>query len=321
MNRYGATASLEISPLRRLEEAVLSHINRSCSEEEANRLRELFEIYTAAGRTAVSQYQQPNPWLYFKLYIPDRDPMSVLSDHVSQAIEKLGRTFPVKGWWWLTKADSSGPHCRIRVAFASGHSSELAVQVNELLGTEFRTAFIPYEPELSLFGGETGLDYAHEYFMKDSDFLVQWYQLNNGRLKGMQGISLYLAHYLMKSCELDVFERHGVWELLRKHRNMMPVRGDTGQLLEWAKKIIRLEPESLISLHSSRAGEVLERYLRYIRCFGERLSHAYQTGRLECGLRQYLSALLIFHWNRAGLYYQEQTSLISAMLEYGRDDG
>ena len=180
-----------------------------------------------------------------------------------------------------------------------------------------------YDSETHRFGGEIGIDIAHEFFTAESLLVLGYLRASlrgDARLSRQQ-ISLFLL--------LELFERvvEGRWELW-----------DIWCKMELVDRIPPLSAEVLATarLEAERAGsavgsllrdrdevlataapierELLDVFRPQVERVADRLRTARDDGQLLYGLRSILPSWVVFHWNRMGFSSAEQCSTSLVMI-------
>lgn len=275
-----------------------------------------------AIESGISEQDHSECWIYFRIAVNPRRRKKTIVFDVAESIWESISAVPITRWWWLNKSDVLGPAVRLRLQLPFEHIREAKDEVSlRLTQKGLELSILPYEPELRLFGGVTGIKVAHELFAYDSNFLVAW-----ARQSDIQeqlpliapGLSLALMIDLARACGLDLFE---LWDLFDRIAAKRPLPDNPLYLKckALASRVIATEPETLFGLYGGERQNLLFAYRTQIRQCAEQLSIAHFRGDLECGLRESLAPIILFHWNRAGLSSGAQAAISrSAADEFER---
>ena len=306
----------------RLEQAlmqVLREVHPECAQDDA--LRYMLERTLLTIEDCRNELSAPMHWVYLRVshVNPARYAEAIQRD-ILPAIEGLSQVYPVDAWWWLSKRDSIGAAIRLRVAVPPIVATPAALDLMERLsGKGYDLKILRYEPELRLFGGNKGQAIAHELFFRDSEFLARWAQCEaKPRYPFIPiGLSLAIMTYLTGAAGLDNFER---WDVFGQLAEMRPLGPDdhVGKLQEYevlANKVISVGPDGIFALFRGAQAEILGDYLTRVYGCGRAINQAFFNGELECGLREFLVPVLIFHMNRSGMPWTAQTRMAHAMKD------
>lgn len=83
----------------------------------------------------------------------------------------------------------------------------------------------------------------------------------------------------------------------------------------FAKKVLESGAEPLIDGWARQHKPFLNTYKAELRALGQELEARYFAGDLSCGHREFLTPIILFHWNRAGLAAVVQGAVAAAMDE------
>lgn len=246
-------------------------------------------------------------WIYLR--VPFDDMSSIVPREIVPAIEELRSRIPINGWWWLYKNDPLGRAVRLRVLASSSALDEIERELSSRLTREGRVIRrLCYEPEVCLFGGPEGMRVAHALFCYDSEFLAAWAKLSDPlRIPTIPaGLSIALIIHLLQQAGVDTFECWDVFDRVSDKRALAV--GDRA-----LEKCARMTASALegrtFPLHSGECATLIERYASQLKTCGERLCRVNFEGRLECGVREFLAAVIIFQWNRAGFRLLDQAAM------------
>lgn len=274
-----------------------------------------------AIEAGICEQDRSEHWLYFRIAVEPRNRRRTIAFEIAGCIAESSSAVPVRQWWWLNKWDPLGPAVRLRVGLPVQYSREAEREISSRLrqrGLEF--SILVYEPEIRLFGGERGIRIAHELFAYDSRFLVDWVRHTEAQGGPMiaPGLSLALVIDLARASGLDLFELWDLFERIAAKRAL----SDSAVFLkckDLASRVIAARFETLLALYDSEQQKLITAYRTQLHQCAEQLTRAYFHGDLECGLRESLVPIILFHWNRVGLPSSAQAALSrSAADEFAR---
>jgi thiopeptide-type bacteriocin biosynthesis protein len=165
---------------------------------------------------------------------------------------------------------------------------------NDLRG--FR--FVTYEPEQARFGGPAGMAIAHGAFDFDSRDAMRYEAMSDEERSGVSRVDLSVAicsHLFLHSLG-DRAEIWDVWQRLYRviARNAPIAPSDARGELDARIARDTLNPADLAPALRSLVEARFNENLRVAAA----IVSARDAGRLRVGLRSWLSAVTIFHWNR-----------------------
>lgn len=297
------------------EAAVLAHLAGSPLDQAAQehglpaqRLQELVDRFTIAGRTAL-QYA-PSPWQQFNVeFADDAHPESIAADYVLPVLLRARADDDVT-WWFLRKP----PGWRLRILPTPSPTNDHVEALTAALRAAHAAGMVrqwwcsPYEEETTAFGGATGMALAHELFAADSAGIARL--LTNNPVAGDEPdrrlLSLLLMTHLQRAAGLDLNERGDVWARVAAQRppaELPPATADA--LAAKARAVLTTDTTEL-----TRAGGPLHPVADWAQDLAEvgaRLGAAARQGCLQRGLRTVLALHVLFHWNRIGLGPDQQS--------------
>lgn len=290
-------------PTRRAERAILAHLAGLASLHEAatsagmtsSNLTDAARRYQNAGRAVLKAADR---WLQVNVEFAD-----------AAAAERAaaGRLFPAlmhaqaeghfDAWWFLRKP----PGLRIRIAGARSYTDALTGVFDDAVrdGLVTRWWSAEYEPEIAVFGGDVGMNLAHEIFASDSTGITHFIQPSTATSDRVL-LSLILMTHLQRAAGLDWNERGDVWVRVAAQRTSHDLpAGDLERLAEQAHTVMTTDTHAVTRRPGAFAtvapwADALHRH-------GRDLASAAHDGDLTRGLREILSLHVIFHWNRMGL--------------------
>lgn len=280
-------------------------------ESKSFHLGHVVERAIQAIEAGISEQDGDEHWIYFRIAVEPRNRSRMIAFDIAGAIAESGSAVPITQWWWLNKWDPLGPAVRLRMQVPFDRARDAASEVSSRLrqrGFEFN--ILRYEPELRLFGGAEGIRIAHELFAYDSSFLVDWARQSDSQQGPTipPGLSLALMIDLARAGGLDLFE---LWDLFDRIAAKRAVSGDpvSVKCKDLAARVVAAAPDALFALYGREQQQLLSGYRARLRQCAERLSRAYFQGDLECGIRESLVPMILFHWNRVGLASSAQAAL------------
>ena len=206
----------------------------------------------------------------------------------------------------------------LRLRFAGAQAGPIldifgeALRALERKGAVVRWSRVPYEPESARFGGETGMDLAHDWFEADS---LAWFRFEGLELRGENALprdilSLGVLNHLFSSTVLDEAETWDVWHRLALKHEVPPA-----EAAALAPSVPVIGIDSLTEQAGPVEKEILDLYERANLRLANGLGLAAQESRLGIGRREMLATLALFHWNRYGLAPATRQAIIGPMLK------
>lgn len=265
------------------------------------------EAFLAGGLSAIARIGQSGEvWHYVQIALPETASLETgLLLTVRPLVEDLAHAGLTNGYWYMLKG-SPRPQIRLRFRVRTEHLLALEEQTTQRLETEVAEGRVSkwtqllYEPEVALFGGQTGIDTAHAFFEADTRFFLSWLHLRSeGGAEAME-LSLYAMQHLLVRCGLEETERWDVWQRLTAYRPISsPALADLfarhqAAYAEW----LSTPPEETVHALPEAIGSAWEQYLHQVALTAQHLRNAAEAGSLGRGLRQIITFLVLFHWNR-----------------------
>jgi len=180
-----------------------------------------------------------------------------------------------------------------------------------------------YETESYRFGGETGMDIAHEFFTAESLAVLGYLRIclqGNTRLSRQQ----FSLRLLLELFERVVEGRWELWDIWCKMQLVERVATVSPEVLAAARleaersgspiALLLRNRDELLATASADERELLERYRPEADHIAGRLRWAREHGKLLYGLRSILPSWVVFHWNRMGFSIAEQRSMCLIMI-------
>ncbi|WP_248782480.1 thiopeptide-type bacteriocin biosynthesis protein [Saccharothrix syringae] len=218
----------------------------------------------------------------------------------------------VDAWWYMRK------HLCWRLRLRPGPAGHALKQhLADALDTRGRiSAWWPgvYEAETAAFGGPAGMNAAHDLFCADSRAILNLTHTKDLEL-GRRELSLLLCTTLLRAASLEWYEQGDVWQHVTRERPL-PADVPTTKTSAMAVDLTRLlradtSPEGPL-LGTDGPLSTTAPWMNAFRKAGHSLGTAAREGTLHRGLREVLSYLVIFHWNRLGLPTRTQSILAHA---------
>jgi len=180
-----------------------------------------------------------------------------------------------------------------------------------------------YESESYRFGGELGMDIAHEFFTAESLVVLAYLRIclqERARLSRQQ-FSLIL---LLELLERVVEGQWELWDVWCKMEVVERVATVSPELLAAARQeaqcsgplVVPLlrDRRELLATASDDERDLIEHYRSEAHHVAGRLREAREHGKLLYGVRSILPSWVVFHWNRMGFSIAEQSSMCLIMI-------
>ncbi|MBB6122264.1 thiopeptide-type bacteriocin biosynthesis protein [Nocardiopsis algeriensis] len=271
-------------------------------------LERLVEVFSRAGRQALAEHTAQD-WSQFCLEFSDWAAAEhTAAHHLSPALHGAHARGDIAGWWFIRKH----PCWRLRL-----HQLRPGTDLDSVLNHLVRAGCLRrwwanvYEPETAAFGGQEGMDAAHQLFCADSSAVLALGTGAHSQL-GRRELSLLLCVQFMRSAGLEWYEQGDVWNHVCRERPLPGGSAPPG--LRDLAEDVRILLLADTSPHGSMfgPGRALETSAGWVKAFdqaGRRLGAAAREGILERGLRRILAYQVIFHWNRLGLSARAQAAM------------
>lgn len=304
----------------KLHEAFWSSVEQGlrgvASSEDGSDVGSLVERTGAYFWRLVTEVHDSEKWCYFRVAAKPTQANAIVATQIAPLLGAAEQRALIKGWWWLNKTDTCGSAVRVRVLVRAPDFLEtMHLIARRLAQLGLGVSVIHYEPELCRFGGPAGMQIAHEYFCADSRFLVGWMQNDDPqRVPAIpDGLCLAITLWMLRVAGLDVFESWDVFCRLLDKRGIPIGRGHvTDRFRQLAHGVLDTGPAAVFQLFRGPKATLLKAYSQAIEGIGLNLSHIYHQGRLECGIREFLAAIILFQWNRAAVVGARQAALADA---------
>ncbi|MCD0449331.1 thiopeptide-type bacteriocin biosynthesis protein [Actinocorallia sp. API 0066] len=210
-------------------------------------------------------------------------------------------------WWFIRKH----PGWRLRVSSAA---DALTGALDKFVdaGVLDRWWSGSYEPETAAFGGPAAMTAAHTLFAADSHAVLR----RGADLPvGARELSMLLCGALLAGARLEPYEMGDVWAKAAAER---PLPEDVGagaldRLAGTVGTLLRTDagPEGAAFGPSGPLADAAPWARAFFTC-GRALADLAAEGILERGLRSVLAYHVLFHWNRLGLAFRQQSLLAHA---------
>ena len=191
--------------------------------------------------------------------------------------------------------------------------------------------FSIYEPEIYRFGGQGGIEVAHEHFSLDSDIIIS-YELASGKLKKSLPkilLSIISMHHLFTVCNNDKAEVWETWKKLQElienyiiisAQNSIDVLGmdvENQINLQNSFELISQEIDINFDFIKEKNSHISKQILK-IKKNNLTISNLLQTNlksnTINIGSREWLTSIAIFHWNRFGFNILDIKFIIEKVL-------
>lgn len=303
----------------RMEQAVLTVLTGAPVPEVALAagldpadLAEAVEVYRQAGRDALRHHVASGWWQVYVQFTDWPTAERDFADHLAPLLQRAENDGILTAWWFMRKY----PCWRLRLRSGSaGHTmkTHLGAAFDQLTDDGRIDRWWPgiYEAETAAFGGEAGMECAHNLFCVDSRAIVNLLRHNTIGL-GRRELSLLLCSTLLRAAGLERYEQGDVWHRVAMERHL-PADVPTSKLTTMADDLghlIRADMAAdgpLLSANGPLAAA--SEWADAFHQAGHSLGTAARAGTLHRGLRDILAYAVIFHWNRLGLPARTQSIL------------
>jgi len=231
----------------------------------------------------------------------------------------------IAGWFFTRKT----PCWRLRYQPTKGHAWPHLGGVLDSLAADGRitgwTTGI-YEPEVHTFGGTAAMNLAHHLFGDDSRQILDYLaQPDSARATpaasapriGRRELTMLLCSVLLRAAGQDWYEQGDVWARVAQHRpGRQPTPPAERPTLKPAVyRLMTVDAGPTSRLVDGGPLAALAHWSAAFERAGRQLAELTQRGMLTRGLRAVLTHQVIFHWNRLGLSYPEQSTLAALAKE------
>jgi thiopeptide-type bacteriocin biosynthesis protein len=289
------------------------------SPAELGQLARARELFVAAGTERVLRVTDADRWLQLGV--------RCASDAACERFLGGGLGAALRGWreagfftqfFFMRKP----PGARLRFRGADLERA-LLPKVVGLLEEEARAGRIAghelgvYDEETHQFGGEVGMDIAHQFFAADSRAFLDLLALPAGGddASDRETLSLLALNDLVAQIAGDAWERWDVWRNMRLAGRLGSHAPDAEAAL--ASELERnrdalartLGPREVLAELPAGEQEILRRVFASNEEIASRFRDAAQAGALVYGPRKTLPFFIVFHWNRWGFDRATQLAL------------
>ncbi|MGH3692883.1 MAG: thiopeptide-type bacteriocin biosynthesis protein [Pseudonocardiaceae bacterium] len=275
-------------------------------------LADAVEVYRRAGLQALEQQTASGWWQIYIQFADWNIAEQTAANHLAPLLLCAEEDGVVTAWWFMRKH----PCWRLRLQPGpAGRTMKARLGAAfDALATDGRIAgWWPgnYEAETAAFGGDAGMDFAHDLFCDDSRAVVNLVR-DGGVGLGRRELSLLLCGILMRAAGLEWYEQGDVWHRVALERPL-PADIPTSKLTVMADDLKQLMRTDITPggplLGANGPLAPVAGWAEAFRRAGRTLGAAARAGTLQRGLRDILSYLVIFHWNRLGLPARTQSIL------------
>lgn len=290
----------------------------TCGARPQNASSLLGSLQQMLQKLVVEDDQSQQQTVYLRIPVKPVTGPLVVSLQIAPVIQRAKDMLPIIGWWWLNKADPLGAAVRLRIITkADAHDVVCLELQNRLRSVGLESKKLLYEPEIFLFGGNAGMEIAHKWFCIDSEFVAAWVRHHQTRIREVvaPGLLVALAVHTLRAARLDIFE---MWDVSCRLQAQRPYRGSSrahDSVCEKLHRFVWISPERFADLWSGDCEIILKNYLVAVQEVAHELVEAYYSGALRCGVREFLTVILLFHWNRVNLFPSLQASFARMISE------
>lgn len=306
-----------------IESAVLEGLTGAPAEHVAMRaglttdeLAEATAVYRAAGQRALHDSLNDS-WWHLYIEFPDwHTADQVATQHLAPLFTAAEDAGLLSTWWFLRKHPCWRVRLRPGRATMSEMRSRLAVELDRLTseGTISTWRQGIYEAEVAAFGGVAAMEAVHTLFWRDSQAVLRT-RADDRMVLGRRETSVLLCSTMLHAARLERYEQGDVWRRVA-HERPLPPEADSAQLATIAADLQTLLQADTTSdgplFGKSGIVSTLAPWADAFRQVGEALGSASREGSLERGLRETLSYVVLFVWNRHGLPTSTQSALARA---------
>ncbi|MGH3908148.1 MAG: thiopeptide-type bacteriocin biosynthesis protein [Pseudonocardiaceae bacterium] len=282
---------------------------------EAAALADAIEVYRQAGRRALDHHTNPGWWQVYIRFTDWDLAEPAVADHLAPLLQRAEADGMIAAWWFIRKH----PCWRLRLQpgpAGRAMTANLAAALDQLTTEGQIGGWWPgiYEAETAAFGGNPGIDIAHDLFCADSRAIITMLRSEETTL-GRRELSLLLCSTLMRAANLEWYEQGDVWHRVTQERPL-PTDIPTAKMTAMADEIKHVmladaTPNGPL-LGASGPLTSAASWAEAFRQAGQTLGATAREGTLQRGLREIISYLVIFHWNRLGLPVRTQSILAGA---------
>ncbi|TDQ00652.1 thiopeptide-type bacteriocin biosynthesis protein [Labedaea rhizosphaerae] len=285
---------------------------------DATSLRDAVEVYRQAGRRALHEHANPGWWQVYLRFADWDQAEHTARTHLLPLLNHARNRHWITDWWFIRKH----PCWRLRLQPGPAAPTTNAVEqhlvgdLDKLTHHGHIHSWWPgiYEPETAAFGGDHAMNALHSLFSADSHAILT--HLGDTHIPlGRRELTLLLCSTLMRAARLEWHEQGDVWHRITQSRPL-PSDIQPGKVTALANQM-----KSVLLADLTVGGSVIDNdhplaaALEWVHAFrhaGIALGAAALNGTLQRGIREIMTYLVIFHWNRLGLDTRTQAILAAA---------
>lgn len=303
-----------------LEAAVLAILSGESANDAAltagldpQELTEVAAAYRRAARRALMQAVN-DTWHHLYIEFTNwAEAQRVFTENVLPVLLRLHNAGQLRSWWFLRKH----PCWRLRLLIPPGSAlpAELTEALDDTAGRRCLKGWWAgiYEAETAAFGGQDTMDAIHELFADDSIATLVAMPTIQG--VGQRELSILLITTMARAAGLEWYEQGDLWSRVAAERPLPDSEAHAllAPMSESLLPLLRADTSPGSALLAP--GNPLYPAARWVGAFrtaGQALGTAARDGTAQRGLREVLSYVVIFHWNRLGLTSASQAALAVA---------
>jgi protein-L-isoaspartate(D-aspartate) O-methyltransferase len=149
-------------------------------------------------------------WCQYNIEFPDRSTAArVTACELGPALTAAQETGLLHGWWFMRKQ----PWKLRYLPDDPASAATITGLLGKLTADRRITGWTPgiYEPETLAFGGENGMDAAHDLFHHDSVHLLARAAQASTQALGQREATVVLCSVMLRAAGLDWYEQGDVW--------------------------------------------------------------------------------------------------------------
>lgn len=276
-------------------------------------LTEATVTYRRAGRAAL-EGAATDTWQHLYIEFTDWNRAEHdFTEHILPVLLELQNTEQIRSWWFLRKH----PCWRLRLLTPPGAllPTELTDALHEAAEHQQLKGWWPgvYEAETAAFGGQDAMNAVHELFAADSIATLTIRRTIEDF--GKRELSILLISAMARAAGLEWYEQGDLWNRVAAERPL-PAQTPDAPLAKMSKALLPLvcidtSPGSALLTPGSLLHPAAS-WVDAFRTAGRQLGITARSGTAQRGLREILSYVVIFHWNRLGLTAGAQAALAAA---------
>ncbi|MBI2568100.1 MAG: hypothetical protein HYV63_13810 [Candidatus Schekmanbacteria bacterium] len=290
-----------------------------------HRLMWLTERFIAGGLDRVARASDELGWVQIGLIVsPQASAEAIGHSSLLAVVSRWQGEGLIRRFWFMRKP----PGFRLRFEVPAEREDELRRAVEDLVRDLIASGACGghelgiYDPEVFQFGGEAGLEVAHDWFAADSLLCLEYLRERAGgrAAPAPMVMGLMVTHHLFRGVCLDDWEAWDCWRRMDLAGRRPPVFEDTRPEVEKRHRAVRARLAALVAAHrelpnrlGGELGRMLGQWYEANRRATAGLAAAAKRGELLYGPRLIVPWMAIFHWNRLGLAIVDQHSLVYQM--------